>query len=149
MKVTILKNKRRPFPFFKFPSLVIFRRTKSYSIKMRFMFSESCFYKFNDADQYDVNKLFGFSIGQHHNNSFRFGWRPNSDLSKMEIVGYEYLNKLRIPTLPICEVKVGKWYGYEIRYNAKTNYIEYSVTSEDENFGMQHPVKQKNKIFIG
>ena len=113
------------------------------------MFTDSTIYQFDDADQYDVNKLFGFSFGMHHNNSVRFGWRPNGDLSKIEIVGYEYHDKLRIPTIPICEVQLNKWYKYQLKYNAKTSYIEYTVISDDENFGMQHPIKLKKLFTFG
>jgi len=106
-------------------------------------------YLFYDEDQHDVNKLFGFSIGMHHNNSFRFGWRPNEDLSKMEIVGYEYLNGLRIPTIPICEVYLDKWYRYEMKYIAETEQFQYTVTDGNETHSTIHPVTLKNNWNFG
>jgi hypothetical protein len=150
IKKVIHKNDRRPFPYFDFFIPVIIFRNKSYSISKYFKFDSSTLYHFEDEDQYDINKLMGFSIGMHHNNSFRFGWRPNKDLSKMEIVGYEYLNKLRIPELPICEVKLDKWYKFELKYIAETGQIEYVVTDGNEIFSCKHPATNiKRKFNLG
>ena len=57
-------------------------------------FSQSCIYNFNTVDQFDINKLMGFSRGLHHHNSARIGWRSKED--KIEIVSYCYINKIRI-----------------------------------------------------
>lgn len=149
MKLVIPKNLRRPFPYIGIYFPVLIKKDKSYSINLHFKFSDSTIYWFDDADQYDVNKLFGFSIGMHHNNSFRFGWRPNADLSKIEIVGYEYRDKLRIPTIPICEIDLNKWYEFTLKYNHKTSYIEYHVTDGEYTNSTQHPIKLKNKINLG
>jgi len=149
MKKTILKNKRRPFPFFDFFIPVLIRKNKSFTIVRHFKFTDSTMYHFNDDDQWDVNKLFGFSIGLHHHNSFRFGWRPNSDLTKMEIVGYEYHNKVRTPTIPICEVQLNKWYRYEMKYNAKIGKVFYSVTDFNMIVGTSSNIELKHKINWG
>lgn len=149
MKLIILKNKRRPFPNLGlFP--VIINRNKSFSIIKHFKFSNSCIYHFDDDDQYDVNKLFGFSIGFHHNNSCRFGWRPNKDLTKIEIVGYEYHNKVRIPTIPICEVELNKWYEYKIIYLSGFKTVHYIVGDAVNNFvGGYNTIELKNKFSLG
>ena len=149
MKLVIPKNFRRPFPYFGIFFPILIRKDKPFSITKRFKFTESTIYYFDDDDQYDVNKLFGFSVGMHHNNSVRFGWRPNSDLSKIEIVGYEYHNKLRIPTIPICEINLNSWYEFGLKYNHKTGYIEYYVTDGDYTNSLQHPIKLKSKINLG
>jgi hypothetical protein len=146
MKKRIPKNKRRAFPYFDFFIPVLIKRDKSFSIIKHIKFSESTMYFFEDEDQHDVNKLFGFSFGMHHNNSVRFGWRPNENLSRMEIVGYEYLNKLRIPTIPICEVQLNKWYKYELKYKGGIfGQIEYIVSNEDETHSTVHPIALKNE----
>jgi hypothetical protein len=145
----IPKNKRRPFPYFGFFIPILIRKGKSFSIVKNFKFSESTMYHFEDADQYDVNKLFGFSFGMHHIDSVRFGWRPNEDLSRMEIVGYEYINRLRVPTIPICEVQLNKWYKYELKYNGKANQIEYNISDGEKAFGLIHPITLKNKLNWG
>jgi len=150
MKLNILKNKRRPFPFFDFPVPVLIKRNKDYSITKHFKFTESAIYFFDDEDQHDVNKLFGFSFGYHHYNSVRFGWRPNKTLDKIEIVGYEYVNKLRIPTIPICEVELDKWYKYELKYKGGIfGQIEYDVTDGEEHFGLVHPITIKHDCNLG
>jgi hypothetical protein len=150
MKKLIPKNKRRPFPYFDFFIPVLIKKDKDYSITRYFRFTESAIYHFNDEDQYDVNKLFGFSFGWHHKNSVRFGWRPNGDLTKIEIVGYEYINKLRVPTIPICDVKLNEWYKYQLKYRGGTfGQIEYSVTDGEKQFDTVHPITLKKKINLG
>lgn len=136
MKRTILKNFRRPFPWIEFIPMVI-KKDKSFSIIKRFNFTDSTMYFFNDDDQHDVNKLFGFSIGMHHTNSFRFGWRPNKDLTKMEIVGYEYHNKVRIPTIILYEVELNKCYRYEMNYLSGKQQVQYRIVEEDK-FNLAH-----------
>lgn len=150
MKKKIRKNSRRPFPYFNFFVPVLIKRDKAYSISKHFKFTESALYFFNDEDQHDVNKLFGFSFGWHHKDSVRFGWRPTEDLTKMEIVGYEYINKLRVPTIPICDVEINKWYKYELKYvGGVFGQIEYYVTDGEKQFGMVHPITLKKNLNWG
>ena len=146
---TILKNMRRPFPFFNLFIPVLIKRGDNYSIINQFKFSDSAIYLFNDEDQYDTNKLFGFSFGLHRKNSVRFGWRPNKDLTKIEIGGHEYVDKLMIPILPICEVELNKWYNYELNYNGLLNQIEYTIWNNNETFSLIHPITLKYKYNIG
>jgi hypothetical protein len=150
MKKLIRKNKRKPFPYFYLTKPVLIKKDKSFSVIKYFKFTETAIYHFNDEDQYDVNKLFGFSFGLHHHNSVRFGWRPNEDLSKMEIVGYEYINKLRVPTIPIYDVEINKWYKYELKYNCGVfAQIEYVITDGTKTFSTVHPITLKRKFNLG
>lgn len=150
MKKIILKNKRRPFPFFDFPRPILIKRGKDFSITRYFKFTESAIYLFDDEDQHDVNKLFGFSFGYHHHNSVRFGWRPNETLDKIEIVGYEYIDKLRVPTIPICDVELNKWYKYELKYKGGMfGQIEYSVTDGIEQHTTVHPITIRKDFTLG
>jgi hypothetical protein len=126
MRRKIKKNWRRPFPWFEFIP-IIFKKDKSFSIVKDFEFTPSTMYHFDDADQFDVNKLFGFSIGMHHTNSFRFGWRPSKDLLKMEIVGYEYHNKVRVPTIPLYEIEIGKTYRFKMDYLSDKQQVKYTI----------------------
>ena len=130
-KLIIRKNKRKPFPYISLFIPIFIWKKKSFSIIKSFNFSDSAIYQFPDTDQWDVNTLFGFSIGFHHVNSFRFGWRPNKDLTKIEIDGYEYHNKIRITTISICEVELNKWYTYVLTYIPKTNEVEYLVIDKN------------------
>lgn len=150
MKKVIQKNKRRPFPYLNPIIPVLINKNKDYSITKYFKFTETAIYHFYDDDQHDVNKLFGFSFGWHHKNSVRFGWRPTKDLTKIEIVGYEYINKLRVPTIPICDVELNKWYKYELKYKGGVfGQIEYHVTDGEKQFGTIHPIVLRNKFNLG
>lgn len=111
-------------------------------INRNVLFNNNCDYVFNDNDQYDINKLFGFSFGFHHKNSARFGWRWDVEKKNMEILAYVYRNSKRVKeweeNIHICnigmlesskmEIKVEK--GYYIFSVKKTNIesnIEYSL----------------------
>jgi len=94
-----------------------------------FMFSDSCMFNLYDEDQWDVNKLFGFSIGHHQlNSSFRFGWRPILGEKKIEIVAYEYHDGVRQKTMPICRVHLNKWYKVRLVYIPHKKKSYYNVS---------------------
>lgn len=58
-------------------------------------FDKSCLYKFNDVDDWDINKLFGFSTTfYHHKQSARVGWRIY-DSNKFELLTYSYNKGVR------------------------------------------------------
>lgn len=149
MKKTILKNMRRAFPFFNMFIPIIMFKTNTYSIVKNVMFTDSAIYHFDDDDQYDVNKLFGFALGIQFNNSIRFGWRPNKELNKIEIVGYEYVDKVRVPTIPLMEVNLNQYYEYEIKYNGMFNQIEYNISDGVNKTTLIHPITLKNKVILG
>jgi len=97
-----------------------------------------------DADQGDVNKLFGFSIGKHHHTSFRFGWRPLLSTNSIEIVAYEYHDGIRQETLPIGTVSLNKWYSYKLIYSAKRQASTYKITKSPSEYSITtHDVKLK------
>jgi hypothetical protein len=97
----------------------------------QFKFTSSCMFNLYDEDQWDVNKLFGFSIGHHHNgSSFRFGWRPILKNNTIEIVAYEYHNGIRQKTMPIYEINLCEWYQFYIIYNPKTQKTHYIITQK-------------------
>lgn len=149
MKIKIKKGKHNPFPYINFPKLVFLRKNKYYLLSKIIKFNESAIYNFEDIDQHDINKLYGFSIGYHHKNSIRFGWRPNKTLNKIEIVGYEYINGLRVPEIPICEVELNEWYLFDIEYFPETKSIVYTVENNSNKFSTEHPIKLKRKLNIG
>ena len=114
-----------------------------------YMFTESCLYDLKDEDQGDVNKLFGYSIGLHHNNSVRFGWRANLKNRTIEIVAYEYRDKVRLVT-PICEVKLNEPYKFDIHYNGYGQ-VMYGVYDKDgfQVMGIVNPLQLKHKYNFG
>ena len=103
----------------------------------------------NDLDlnnQYEeqVNKLFGFSIGHHHKNSFRIGFRRHKLRyeNAYELVYYSYFNGVREA---ITETfgrgqEVPFLTGYPLYINIKTNYnimgayLDIKVTASSELF---------------
>ena len=99
MTFTIEKGKHYSDRFFhKLFNLVNFTSFNTWTI----IFDESCQYELLGPDQYDVNKLIGFSIGaNHHKESARFGWR--SVANEIEISAYAYVNSKRIIE-PIAKV---------------------------------------------
>jgi len=151
MKVVIRKGFRRSFwPRFRILCPVIIRKGFGFTIAREFKFSKSSMYDFKDADQLDINKLFGFSIGWHHDMSFRFGWRPNKSLDGMDIFVYEYISSVRQSELKISTVELDRWYRYEIKYYPTIGYIQYII--RDDVLGRvteMHPMELPEKKNIG
>lgn len=126
-KIVIQKGKHYPFPYFPIP-LPFWVKKQTINIrKAKFMFTDSCMFDLVDEDQWDVNKLFGFSIGHHKKcTSFRFGWRPKLLENKIEIVAYEYHDGIRQATKIIGMVDLNTWYKcvvFYIPYHQQTRYI--------------------------
>lgn len=122
----IRKGFHYPFPLFFLTLPKWVKKDKPTSRIKCFRFTESCLFDLGDEDQWDVNKLFGFSIGLHHKTSFRFGWRPKLESNQIEIVGYEYHNGKRHSTMPIMKVDVNVNYIFELTYyplEQKTHYV--------------------------
>jgi hypothetical protein len=129
-QLKIKKDKRYPL-FDWFLPLILFRK-KSYKRDFVIKFDKSAIYKFNDEDQYDINKLFGFSIGMHHTTSFRFGWRPTADLKRIEILTYEYQNGTR-RSVSIREISLNRWYRYRLEWCPETSSVKYLVIGRTDN----------------
>lgn len=69
-------------------------------------FDSTCAYELGGYDQFDINKLVGFSSGfDHHMDSARFGWRYSN--SKIELIAYCYVNNRRICE-SICKIELNK-----------------------------------------
>jgi len=75
-------------------------------------FTDSTIYNDETKHKFDVNKLFGFSIGQHHVNSYRFGWNVLDN--NIHIYAYSYVNTKRIID-EICVVETNKPYKFIIK----------------------------------
>lgn len=104
---------------------------QSHSLSYEVVFTDSCKYDIG-SDQSDINKLFGFSYGFHHNQSDRIGWRWNPSLNKIELLLYSYEQKVRrsfkltevaLNTLNIIELEVylnGLYRHISIKINNET-----------------------------
>lgn len=130
--VTIKKGRHRPctiIPSF-FRNLRIDRDFEQI-INMELVFDETCRYHLDNNDQYDWNKLYGWSFGIDgiHQNSIRFVWRYNENEDLIEIAPYAYINGERIyPNQnQIAKVKIGELISTQISVldnKVKTKIIE-------------------------
>lgn len=74
-------------------------------VKVRAKFTASCLYDLKTNDNYDINKLFGFSTTYyHHNQSARIGWRC-VDGETIQIVTYTYNHGERMAASVLATVK--------------------------------------------
>ena len=133
MKIVIKKGRHYPF-LLPWVSPVCVKKDEGKFRTAKFMFTDSCMFDLHDEDQWDVNKLFGFSIGHHHNgSSFRFGWRPILENNTIEIVAYEYHDGVRQRTMPICEVELNTCYRFKIGYLPNINRSYYNISDTKTN----------------
>lgn len=107
-------------------------------LNFKVKFDSSCIYKTIDPNnQYDINKLFGFSDNNtfHHDFSARFGWRWSND--SLRLFAYIYNNSIRdskeLGTVPIgveqsCSIKVTKE-AYLFTLNGKTEVMPRKSTT--------------------
>lgn len=77
-------------------------------------FDDTIKYNIGKEDQADVNKLFGFSYGYHHNNSDRIGFRYDLTTSKVQLVLYSYSDGNRLPTMIIDSVDVNEQFAISL-----------------------------------
>jgi len=140
MKITVRKGRHYPWLIpIVFPVWVSKYNGEYRSAK--FKFTESCLFNLHDEDQHDVNKLFGFSLGMHHTTSFRFGWRPKLETGTIEIVAYEYHDKVRQKTMPICEVEIDRWYECAVSYQPMYGKSYYFVNDYQKSYLDPHNVE--------
>jgi len=110
---TIRKSKHAAKP--RMIGLWLNKKTISY----RVAFDLNCRYQFNNADQLDLNKLFGIGfLWSHHKDSARFGWRYNEDTNKIEVFTYCYVGGERISE-----------YMTSLSFNRS---YDFSITVEDD-----------------
>lgn len=90
-----------------------------------YSFDRACaWYKLPDEDQQDVNKLFGFSFGNHLKNSVRFGWRGSCYPNCVEILAYFRRNG-EIAFESLGHVQVGEQCKYTLVKKGGT--VEFSI----------------------
>ena len=70
-------------------------RLFDYNLNFDFLFEENCYFQPIEEDDFDINKLYGFSYGLHHKDSIRLGWRPSKNEGKIEVFIYYYNNGKR------------------------------------------------------
>lgn len=107
-------------------------------VKVRISFDHSCWFRFKDNDDLDINKLFGYSMGWHHENSVRIGWRPDfNNPGKIELFFYTYNNSKRFFTY-FATIDCSAWndktmsgvlneYEVEIYFMEGINYLVFEL----------------------
>lgn len=95
--------------------------TKKFNFTAKF--DDSGKYSLSNINQFDINKLYGFSdcFSNQHKNSARFGWVWNEKASKMEIHAYTYAKGVRNYKY-ITSVPINKSHSFSIAVDGK-NYI--------------------------
>lgn len=140
---TILKGFHRPLSLipacFKFISF-----DERFSIKKKVVFTESCRYNFDNDDQLDWNKLFGFCLGINgvHKNSARIVWRYKHEADKIELAAYYYINGIRI-CRRLTTVEINRVIDLEIVKSG------HSIFFNAYGFLRDHDIIESNKPVFG
>lgn len=100
----------------------------------KFKFDSSCEYDLRSIDQFDINKLFGWSQGLHHKNSCRLGWVWNLSKKKMEIHAYSYVKGKRLSEY-MCDCDLNKTYVGQIWIENSTYYFRVLDEKKEEILG--------------
>lgn len=69
----------------------ILRKESVESVSRVVGINQSMLYNFGSIDNWDVNKLWGYSFGFHHRNSIRMGWSVSSENEGKRIQLYAYI----------------------------------------------------------
>lgn len=106
-------------------------------------FGDNCRYDIG-SDQSDINKLFGFSLGMHHENSLRVGWRyvPQKDL--IEIVTYIYQNGVRLREKHLDWLN----FGQKGEYTIELTDDYYAVFSVGKSVIVKDKIETKKKLYL-
>ena len=114
----IQQDTHAPFP--RIP-VILYKPTEiCYNVR----FTPSCRYNFGDADQDDVNKLFGIGyFPSHRHNSIRFGWNYNPRVDIIQLYAYMYINGKRSFT-KVHELPIGALFGLSIRVQKHAHPLE-------------------------
>lgn len=106
---------------------------------IRFRFDQSCVYNLHNDNQYDINKLWGYSFGHHHINSFRIGFNYSLLYQSMDIHVYWY-NEGNRGYSHLCFADINEYTELEIQNDYKNNYIVITHPKE-KNFKWTIPFK--------
>ncbi len=131
-KWTIKKGRHYSFSNI-FSRLHFWRGTSPGSVKplwVPFSIDASCYYQYKNTDDLDINKLFGFSFGKHHENSIRIGWKPNFRMTNhFDLVFYLYNDGKRITESFATIHKAGVEYTIKIECIKSLNFVSFELIS--------------------
>ncbi len=86
-------------------------------------FLDDCQYHFDDVDNLDLNKLTGIAWGDIHQNSYRIGWRYNTEKHLIELFNYVYIKGKRTSSY-ITDVQVNDTFDVDINID-KDKFFAY------------------------
>ncbi len=106
----------------------IFKIVSLSEMKFTVQFDSTAIYTTADSlNQYDINKLYGFSDGDnHHLNSARIGWSWNKNA--LRLYAYTYYNGVRA-TEEICTIAIGIPVACEIKVTADEYIFKVNTTT--------------------
>jgi hypothetical protein len=110
----------------------------SYKMKRTFVFTPT----FTKQTKDQVNKLFGFSFGNHHKNSYRFGWSNSS--GRIGIWAYYYTNGERTQK-KLIEIDHDDECTFIIKYKRKS--VSFTMSYRDKEFMSYEVYGIKKKLF--
>ncbi len=105
----------------------VYKSVETQDFKFSVKFDSSAIYKcFSPINQYDINKLYGFSDNNadHHQFSARFGWRWSDDA--LRLFAYVYNNGIVI-SKELSTVPIGK----EVNCSIKVDGATYIFTCDE------------------
>lgn len=114
----------------------VFFNNKHKELQVKVNFGFNCLYDLKDGvkkELGDINKLFGFSLGNHDKESLRIGWRSTyPESNKIEIFSFIH-HESNFFYKKICEIKCGIEYVYKIEINVEKNNFIYKIKIWDIN----------------
>jgi len=112
-------------------------------LKFRIKFDENCYYPVLDADDYDLNKGYGWTYGLVHDDSIRLCWRPDEKYAgKIQLYTYIYNKGVRTMNY-MTTIETGKWYEVEIKVTEPLNNVQYTLRNDSGLF-----LSQTSETFI-
>lgn len=100
------------------------------SIFFNVKFSSTCLFSLRNDNDYDINKLYGFSFGLHSQNSVRLGWVPDFGSKQIKIYYYHYnlgqvyygeITRVPVNEFFICNIQV---FEDRVKYQVKSEVVE-------------------------
>lgn len=118
-------------------------KSNYYSFTARF--DETAVYDLCNENQFDINKLMGFSDANslHHDNSIRFGWNYNLETGRVDIFGYAYLDGERFYER-ITDIAIGQTTQFSILLTDES--YELTVNGLDQ-LSIPRVVENKKGIY--
>lgn len=141
MDYTIKRGNHYPRPF-QCIGLKLFNKEKVFVMNKDIRFHEDCRYDIGKEDQSDVNKLMGFSWGNHHKESDRVGWRYLIGEDKIELTLYSYEEGKRVKKT-LDKIGVDEWVNIrmEVRLGEKVRDIKVWINGKERSFQLKAPKK--------